>query len=540
MTFDTTPGRRAPHLLPRTDRAPYPAALVLALAVALVASLVGPGISPAAASAPAPTRACPATYTATAAFADVSTAHTHAASVTCLASWGVVSPGDGPYRPDATATRAEFAAALHATLVAVGRAPTPATPAFLDVPTDHPDRAAIGALAGAGIVAGTTATTFVPDGAVTRGQLATLLVRADGRVFGRQRPLGPTFPDTRGSTHEDAVRRLVGTGVTQGYADGSYRPGASMTRGQLATFLVRWLDLLVVEASAPAPLGDVDRLRMRRLDAPARSVVEDAEGRWVATFTDGARTVTLAGPARRFEEATATHGVTSTTWVRLLPAPFDGRVDERWLRQARTDRSADVLATSLQYLAGAPDVRNAAGVLVAGDAAYGPLLANGDRSPGSDWHDYQQVVATYGTSRVSPRPERDRSVDCSGFVRLLFGVRFGLPLGRQPDGGASLPRSSQQQATDAPGVVPIANLGTQVTAFESLQPGDLVFFDATVDPANTIDHVGVYLGRDDAGRHRFVSSRRSIDGPTLGDFRGASLLDGTGLYARTFRSTRRL
>jgi cell wall-associated NlpC family hydrolase len=89
-------------------------------------------------------------------------------------------------------------------------------------------------------------------------------------------------------------------------------------------------------------------------------------------------------------------------------------------------------------------------------------------------------------------------------------------------------------------VVPVADTGAQVTDLRRLQPGDLVFFDASSDDGTAIDHVGVYLGLDGGGRHRFVSSRKSADGPTMGDLRGASVLDGSGFYARAFRSTRRL
>jgi cell wall-associated NlpC family hydrolase len=73
-----------------------------------------------------------------------------------------------------------------------------------------------------------------------------------------------------------------------------------------------------------------------------------------------------------------------------------------------------------------------------------------------------------------------------------------------------------------------------------VQAGDLVFFDADPEDGPAVDHVGLYLGRDDGGHLRFLSSRKGANGPTLGDTRGASLLDGAGLYARAFRSARRL
>lgn len=92
----------------------------------------------------------------------------------------------------------------------------------------------------------------------------------------------------------------------------------------------------------------------------------------------------------------------------------------------------------------------------------------------------------------------------------------------------------------APGVIVIPNSGAQVAKFTRLQGGDLVFFDASTDDGTAIDHVGMYLGVDSAGHHRFISSRKRVNGPSLGDTGGRSLLDGTGHYAVAFRATRRL
>jgi hypothetical protein len=50
-----------------------------------------------------------------------------------------------------------------------------------------------------------------------------------------------------------------------------------------------------------------------------------------------------------------------------------------------------------------------------------------------------------------------------------------------------------------------------------------------------IDH-----GRDADRRHRFISSRKKHNGPTLGDYKGASLLDGTGFFAKPFCAVRRI
>lgn len=295
--------------------------------------------------------------------------------------------------------------------------------------------------------------------------------------------------------------------------------------------------------SGPDPLAD---LELHRLEDPHRTVVRDLDGVWVATFTDGARTVTLAGPERRFDEAAAADAVTSTTWVRLLDAPYRGEVDAAWLALARVDTSPDVLEVAAEYLPGSPEVRTGDGTLVSGNATYGPLDEHGDRPVGADWNDYQQATATYGQGRDRHvrRPTRARAgaMDCSGFVRMVFGIRHPVPLTSKVDGGGSLPRISRLQAREAPGVVPVRDRGPRpagAAELDAVRPGDLVFFDAG-RRRRGIDHVGIYLGTDEAGGHRFISSRRSSNGPTMGDRLEASLLDGDGLFARTFVATRRL
>ena len=280
-------------------------------------------------------------------------------------------------------------------------------------------------------------------------------------------------------------------------------------------------------------------VRIDRRSSPARSIVRDKNG-WVATFTDGSRTVTLAGPPRVFAEASTPDQVSTSTWVRLLPAAFAGSVDLTWLERARTDRSPDVLAVAFQYVAGAPAIVDPSGRQIAGDASYGPLQADGTRVVGSDFSDYLGIPWTYPGGVIdAPEPSQLGALDCSGFVRMLLGYRSGFPLSLRPTPGA-LPRRAWELASSSPGPELIGNRGTVPTDRSMLAPGDLVFFDAETNDGSQIDHMGMYLGTDTAGHARFISSRKSADGPTMGDTNGRSVLDGTGLYARSFRSARRV
>ena len=276
-----------------------------------------------------------------------------------------------------------------------------------------------------------------------------------------------------------------------------------------------------------------------RKSDPARTDVTNSNGRWLATFTDGAYTVSLKGPSRTFSEGTAAHDVKSSTWVRVLPEPFDGHVNKAWLRRALANTKPDVLQEAMQYIEGAPEIFDTTGLKIAGDADYGPLLDNGTRQEGSDFNDYLGLSWTYGNIVDPPEEAQINSLDCSGLVRMVFGYRSKLPLTLDPNGTA-IPRRAFQILHSAPGVVTTKNEGTQVKSFAKLAPGDLVFFDAATDDGTQIDHNGIYLGRDMGGNWRFISSRKSINGPTLGDFRGNSILNGTGLYATSFRAVRRL
>ncbi|WP_030661327.1 NlpC/P60 family protein [Streptomyces cellulosae] len=293
-----------------------------------------------------------------------------------------------------------------------------------------------------------------------------------------------------------------------------------------------------------------------RLSGPGRTVVRAADGGTLATFTDGARTAVLTGPARTFSEPRTTEAtVTTDAWVRLLPHTWQRGMEKSawfksWFPKTLGDKSPDVFAVAFQYSsAGAPDKRNAADVRYAGTAHFGPRNA-AVKNPldfayydeKSDFYDYLGIDWDFpdGT-RVQPENDRYGCVDCSGFQRLVWGYRMGIPLHNTNTKGAGLPRRAYAIAAHGPGRQVIPHTGTrQATDLDVLQPGDLVFFAIIKDRPDFIDHVGIYMGLDDKGRHRFYSSRSAANGPTLGDLSGHALLDGTDFYARGFRAARRL
>ena len=278
----------------------------------------------------------------------------------------------------------------------------------------------------------------------------------------------------------------------------------------------------------------------KTLRNPDRVQVLDGSSQPVATFTVGARTVTVRGPARTFAEASTTSStVVSRTWVRLLPKPFTGTVDTAWLQDSLADTSPDVLAVAAEYVTGAPTVVAGDGSVISSDADYGPLLPDGTREEGSDFNDYLGTSWTYGTQTDLPEARQIGALDCSGFVRMVLGYRRGLPLRLSPD-GVGLPRRSFEMLDSAPGVVTVRNSGARPSSTAALAPGDLLFFDGSTDDGTRIDHVGIYLGLDSTGAPRFVSSRKTVNGPTLGDVGGKSVISGTGYYANAWRAARRV
>ncbi|GAA4166127.1 hypothetical protein GCM10022251_53240 [Phytohabitans flavus] len=297
-------------------------------------------------------------------------------------------------------------------------------------------------------------------------------------------------------------------------------------------------------APAAAPAQDfvsappVEELEFERVSDPPRTLVVDSAGKTLAVFTDKARTVRLTGPSRTLAEETHTAAtVTTDAWIRLAPRPWkkgeEGQTWVRpWLEEALADRSPDALAIAMEYVEGGKR-----------DASFGPL-SNTDpdgRAERSDFYDYLGIDWEFPDGKNErPDPDHIRSLDCSGFLRMVYGYRMGYPLRGTNTPGTGLPRRAYAIAKFGPGAELMPNRGTQAREYERLNAGDLVFFNGGPVLNDHIEHMGMYLGVDSDGRHRFISSRTKADGPTLGDTGGDSLLDGSGHYGVRFRTARRI
>lgn len=114
------------------------------------------------------------------------------------------------------------------------------TQPFGDVPASNAHRADIAALAAAGVTKGCGSDNFCPASPVTRQQMASFLVRA---LDLPPAPAG-TFSDVSGDNkHATDIAALAAAGITKGCGGDRFCPDAVVTREQMASFLTRALNL---------------------------------------------------------------------------------------------------------------------------------------------------------------------------------------------------------------------------------------------------------------------------------------------------------
>jgi hypothetical protein len=155
------------------------------------------------------------------------------------------------YTPELAVTREQMAAFV-ARLVekAGGKLAADPRDAFSDDDTS-PHQASINKLAAAGLVDGKGGGLFAPRETVSRAQMATFLVNAFEHVSATElRASRDYFADDNGNVHEARINKSADAGFTVG-RNGGYDPAAPVQRDAMAAFLARTLDLLVNEGTTP-------------------------------------------------------------------------------------------------------------------------------------------------------------------------------------------------------------------------------------------------------------------------------------------------
>jgi hypothetical protein len=100
-------------------------------------------------------------------------------------------------------------------------------------------RADIEWLYASGLTTGCSSTKFCPNGVVTRGQMASFLARALTLPSSTK----DYFRDDSNVSHEANINRIAKAALTTGCGTYRYCPYGVVTRGQMASFLARALDL---------------------------------------------------------------------------------------------------------------------------------------------------------------------------------------------------------------------------------------------------------------------------------------------------------
>lgn len=234
--------------------------------------------------------ACPADEVSTSEaipYGDV-TGHVFSVEIRCLSDYAVArGRTPGAYDPASPVLRQQMALFLTRMAARAGLALPTGDAGFTDLGAlDEGTRAAVDAVAGFGIAAGVGDGRFDPGAAVTRGQMATFLDKLHGVVSGARFPSGPdAFDGDDGTTHEASANAIASAGVGVGVTDRDFGAARPVTRGQMAGFLARVLDIEVSAGHVPpAYPAAVERLASTGLPC----TVVGTEGDDVLTGTEGA------------------------------------------------------------------------------------------------------------------------------------------------------------------------------------------------------------------------------------------------------------
>jgi cell division septation protein DedD len=188
---------------------------------------------------------CPAGRVPSAGFTDVQ-GSIHAGAVDCAVWWDVARGANGLFWPSTALTRAQVASFLARLVTSSGGALPSSPPDAFDDDEGSVHEGAIDALAAIGVLQGKGARSYDPAALVTRGQMASYLVRVYEHRTSRTLPFGADwFSDDDGTVHELAVGKAARAGFTAGTGVRAFSPDVTATRGQVTAFLTRVLDLLV-------------------------------------------------------------------------------------------------------------------------------------------------------------------------------------------------------------------------------------------------------------------------------------------------------
>ncbi|MFY9552285.1 MAG: M12 family metallo-peptidase [Thermoanaerobaculia bacterium] len=112
---------------------------------------------------------------------------------------------------------------------------------FIDVPPSHPFFQYVETLAANGVTSGCGGNYYCPDASVTRAQMAVFLLKSKfGASHVPPPATGTVFADVPANAFAAAwIEELASLGATGGCGGGNYCPGGTVTRRQMSVFLLK-------------------------------------------------------------------------------------------------------------------------------------------------------------------------------------------------------------------------------------------------------------------------------------------------------------
>ena len=145
---------------------------------------------------------------------------------------------------------------------------------------------------------GCTPTTYCPDRAVTRGEMASFLVRTFHLADGYDTD---AFTDDDGTTHEQDINRLAFAGLTMGCTPTTFCPKAPVRRDEMASFLVRAIPL--TDGAGDNYFRDDDGTTHEAdIDRAAAAGITTGCGTWRYCIADSVTRGQMAGFLHRVEK----------------------------------------------------------------------------------------------------------------------------------------------------------------------------------------------------------------------------------------------
>lgn len=147
------------------------------------------------------------------------------------------------FGPSLLMSRAQLSTLVRNVLAGASVLPTSAPDAFTD-DSGSVHELSINLLSVLGVIGsnGELGSLFFPDRPATRSDIASFLGRAYEEATGQPLPMAPdTFGDDEGDPAETEINALAALGVITGKAPGVFDPGATVTRAQVATLVVKLL-----------------------------------------------------------------------------------------------------------------------------------------------------------------------------------------------------------------------------------------------------------------------------------------------------------